>query len=136
MDISSVTEEEIIEICLTKVHTHPLGVLHYSATELVVLFHLTHKLQHATHRIVKAMELQGEAITVKAMAPSEAHTNVYLATLHLNPSNGEGELHTPPQQTPQAGGCHVMLKLNLETLLATSSISSWKILDKKLYFAK
>ena len=85
-------------------HIHPLGVLHYSATETVVLFHLTDKLQHATHRIMKAMELQGEAITVKAMAPSEAHTKAYLVTLCLNPSNGEGELHTPPEQTPPSRG--------------------------------
>ena len=99
MDASSVSEEDIVEICITKGHIHPLGVLHYSATESVVLFHLTDNLWSATHGIVKAMELQAEAITVKAMAPSEAHTKAYLATLHLNPSNGEGEPHTPPQQT-------------------------------------
>ena len=40
MDASSVSEEDIIEICITKGHTHPLGVLHYSAMELVVLFHV------------------------------------------------------------------------------------------------
>ena len=39
----------------------------------------------------KAIKLWGEAITVKAMAPSEAHTKVCLVTLHLNPSNGRGE---------------------------------------------
>ena len=38
MDASSVTEEDIIEICITMGHIHPLGVLHYSATESVVLF--------------------------------------------------------------------------------------------------
>ena len=74
MDASSVTEEDIVEICITKGYTHPLGVLCYSATELVVLCCLTDELQHATCRIVKAMELRGEAITVKAMTPSEAHT--------------------------------------------------------------
>ena len=36
MDASSISEEDIIELCITKGHTHPLGVLHYSATELVV----------------------------------------------------------------------------------------------------
>ena len=104
MDASSVTEEDIIEICITKGHTHPLGVLCYSTTESVVLFCLTEKLQCTTCGIVKAMELWGEAITVKAMAPSEAHTKAYLVTLHLNPSNGEGEPHTPPQQTPPSRG--------------------------------
>ena len=93
-----------IEICVTKGHTHSLGVLHYSAIELVVLFHSTDELQCATCGIVKVMELWGEAITCKAMAPSEAHTKAYLATLCLNPSSGEGELHTPPQQTPPSRG--------------------------------
>ena len=104
MHASYVTEEDIVETCITKGHTHILGVLHYYAMESVVLFHLTDKLQHTTCGIVKAMELQGEAITVKAMAPSEAHTKAYLVTLCLNPSNGEGEPHTPPQQTPPSRG--------------------------------
>ena len=38
MDASSLTEEDIVEICITMGHIHPLGVLHYSATESVVLF--------------------------------------------------------------------------------------------------
>ena len=104
MDASSISEEDIIEICITKGHTHPLGVLHYSAMELVVLFCSMDELQCTTCGIIKMMELQGEAITVRAMAPSEAHVTAYLATLHSNPSNGEREPHTPPQQTPPSGG--------------------------------
>ena len=103
IDASSVSEEDIIEICIMKGHTDPLGVLHYSTMELVVLFQSTDELQHTTRRIVKMMELWGEAITVRAMAPSEAHVTVYLAMAHLNPSNGESEPHTPPQQTPPSG---------------------------------
>ena len=116
MDASSVSEEDIIEICVMKGHTHPLGVLHYSATELVGLFHSTDELQCATCRIVKVTELQGEAITVKAMAPSEAHIKAYLAMSHLNPSNGEGELCTPPQQTPQSRGTPHHLQVELGDL--------------------
>ena len=104
MDASSISEEDIVEICITKGHTHPFGLLHYSAMELVVLFHSMDKLQHTTGGIVKMMELQVEAITVKAMASSGAHVTAYLAMLCLNPSNGERELHTPPQQTPPSGG--------------------------------
>ena len=48
MDASSISEEDIIEICITKSHTHPLGVLHYSTMESVVLFHSLDELQHAT----------------------------------------------------------------------------------------
>ena len=99
-----------------RVHTHPLGLLHYSATELVILFHSSDKLQCATCGIVKVMELQGEAITVKAMAPSEAHIKAYLVALQLNPSNGEGELHTPPQQTPPSRGMPHCLQAELGDL--------------------
>ena len=132
MDASSVSEEDIIEICVTKGHTHPLGVLCYSAMESVVLFHSTDELQHTTHGIVKVMELWGEAITVKAMAPSEAHIKAYIATSHVNPSNGEGEPHTPPQQTPPSGGHCIIFKWNLETLPTMSCNSSWKTLHMKL----
>ena len=38
LDVTSVSEEDIVEICVTLGHTHPLGVLQYSATELVALF--------------------------------------------------------------------------------------------------
>ena len=113
MDASSILEEDIVEICITKSHTHPLGVLHYSATESVVLFCSTDELQHATCRIVKTVELCGEAITVIDMAPLEAHVMAYLATSCSNPSNGEREPHTPPQQTPPSGGtlCHLQAEL-------------------------
>ena len=38
MDASSISEEDIMEICVKKGHTCPLGVLHYLATESIVLF--------------------------------------------------------------------------------------------------
>ena len=62
-----------MEICIKKGHTHPLGVLHYSAMESVILFHTADELMHVSHGIVKVTELQDEAIMVKAMAPLEAH---------------------------------------------------------------
>ena len=126
MDDSSVTEEDIIEICITMGHMHPLGVLCYSATELLVLFLSTDELQCTTHRIMKVTELWGEAITVTAMAPSKAHTKVYLVTLCLNPSNGEGELHVPPEQTPPSRGTAHHLQAELGDLAD----------HKKLHFAK
>ena len=46
---SSTSEEDVVEICIKKDHTHPLGVLHYSATESAVLFHSLEELQCATH---------------------------------------------------------------------------------------
>ena len=52
LDATSATEEDIVEICVKWGHTHPLGVLHYSAMELVTLFHSTEEMQHATCRAV------------------------------------------------------------------------------------
>ena len=45
LDVTSVSEEDIIKICMTLGHTHPLGVLWYSATELVALFCTTEEMQ-------------------------------------------------------------------------------------------
>ena len=38
MDASSILEEDIVGIFVQKSHTHPLGVLWYSAAESVILF--------------------------------------------------------------------------------------------------
>ena len=116
INTSSISEEDVIKICVTKGHTHPLGVLHYSAMELVVLFHSLDKLQHATHGIIKMTEFQGEAITVRTMAPSEAHVTVYIVASHTHPSNRKRELNTPPQQTPPSGGMPHHLQVELGDL--------------------
>ena len=85
---------------LTLYLTHPLGVLHFSAMELVLLSHSPDELQHTTCGIVKMTEFWGEAITVRVMVPLQAHVTSYIVTLHTHPPNRERELHTPPQQTP------------------------------------
>ena len=134
MDAFPISEEDIVEICIKKGHTYPLGVLHYSATELVVLFHSLDELQCATCRIIKTTKFQGEAITVRAMAPLEAYVTVYIVMLHRNPSNGEREscIHLP-NKLPQVGEHCIISKQNLETLLTTSS---WKTTCRKLHNAK
>ena len=116
MDASSISEEDVIEICIKKDHTHPMGVLCYSAMESVVLFFSPDELQCATHRIVKMAEFWGEAIIVRAMAPSEAHVTAYIVTLCTHPSNRERELHMPPQQTPPSGGTPHHLQVELGDL--------------------
>ena len=103
MDASSISEEDIIEICIKKGHTHPLDVLHYSATESVILFCTTDELKCVTCSIIGIMEFQGEAIMVRAVAPLEAHVTTYIAMSHKSPSNREKEPQTPPQQTPPWG---------------------------------
>ena len=44
-DATSVMEEDILEICVALGHTHPLGVLQYSATESVALFCMMEEMQ-------------------------------------------------------------------------------------------
>ena len=116
MDASSISEEDIIEICIKKGHTHPLGVLCYSAMESVILFCTTDELKCVTHGIIEIMEFRGEAIMVRAMAPSEANVMAYIVMSHKSPSNREKELQTPPQQTPPSGGTPHHLQAELGDL--------------------
>ena len=59
-DASSILEEDIIEICIWLGHTHPEGVLQYSAIESVMLFHTMDELQIMVCGVVKAMTLHDE----------------------------------------------------------------------------
>ena len=45
LDVTSVSEEDIKEICMPLGHTHPLGVFWYLVMELVALFHTTEEMQ-------------------------------------------------------------------------------------------
>ena len=101
MDASSISEEDIIEICVKKGHAHPLGVLHYTAMESVILFHTTDELKHASCSIVEVMELQDDAITVKAMAPSEAHITAYTMVGIQSPQQGMESCTLLPNKLPQ-----------------------------------
>ena len=101
LDATSVTEEDIIEMCIKMGHTHPLGVLHYSVMEWVALFCSTEEMQHATHRAIKAMELRDEAITIRALALLLTHVKAYIMTMcgdhskpQSPPSEEVGELHS------------------------------------------
>ena len=112
MDASSISED-IMQICMKKGHTCPLGVLHYLAMESVVLFSTAEELKCASHGLVDVTELQNDAITVKTLAPLEANISAFTTDWHSKPTTGDGELHTPPQQTPPSGGtpCHLQVEL-------------------------
>ena len=57
-----------------------------------------------SHGIVELMELQDEAITVKAMAPLEAHITAYMTVWHSKPSTEDGEpAHTSPTNSLKQG---------------------------------
>ena len=100
LDASSITEEDIVEICVRRAHTHPLGVFSYSVAESVVLFGNLKDVNRAHHTLPDVTELHNEAVTVQTMAPTEAHAAAFHAMWHLNPTAGDGEPHTPPYQTP------------------------------------
>ena len=104
MDASSISEEDIMEICVKKGHTCPLGVLHYLAMESIILFSTTEELKQVSHGLVDVMELQNDAIMVRILAPLEAHISTFTMVWHSKPTAGDIELHTPPQQTPPSGG--------------------------------
>ena len=97
-------EEDLVEICITKGHTHPLGVLHYLPTESVIFFSTGEDLNHVTCGLADVTELQGNAITITTLAPTEADIASFTTVGHSKPTLGDGELHTPPQQTPPSEG--------------------------------
>ena len=113
MDVSSITEEAIMEICVRRAHTHPLGVLWYSMAESVILFGNLEDVNYAHHTLPDMMELHDKAVMVRTMAPTEAHVAAFTAIWCLNPTAGEGEPHTPPYQTPPSEEtlCHLHAQL-------------------------
>ena len=52
-DNTSVTEEDIIKMCIKLGHAHPLGVFHYSTMELITLFHSTEEMQCTTWGLLR-----------------------------------------------------------------------------------
>ena len=116
MDASSISEEDIVEIYMKKSHTCPLGVLRYLAMESVILFSTAEELKHVSCSLVDIMELQNDAIMVKTMAPLEAHIAAFTMVWHSKPTTGNGELHTPTQQTPPSGGTPHHLQVELGEL--------------------
>ena len=100
MDASSISEEDIMEICIWRAHTHPLGVLQYSVVESVILFRSLEDVNHAHCTLLDVTELHDEAIMVQTMALAEAHVAAFTTMWHSNPTTGDGEPHTPPYQTP------------------------------------
>ena len=104
MDASSISEDDIIEICVKQGCTHLLGVLHYSPAESVMLFLTADDLKHASCDITRETKLHDEAIMVKAMAPTEAHISAYTMVWHAKPSKGGWKAtHTSSANSPRWG---------------------------------
>ena len=113
VDASSISEEDIVESCIKQGHIHPLGVLPYLAMESIILFSTMEDLICASRGLVDMIELRNNAIMVATLAPTEAHIVSFTMVWHSKPTLGDGELHTPPQQTPPSGGtlCHLQVEL-------------------------
>ena len=112
-DVTSVLEEDIIEICIKLGHTHPMGVFHYSVTESIILFQLADDTQCTTFGAIKAMVLCEEAIAIRASAPSETHVRAYMTAVAGEPSRtqpppleGEGSLICLLETPIQVGKLH------------------------------
>ena len=77
-EVTSIMEEDIVQFCIMLGHIHFLGVLQYSATESVVLFHTAEEMQWASCGAIKATKLCNEAIAIKIVAPTEPHIRAYI----------------------------------------------------------
>ena len=100
LDASSILEEDIVELCVRRAHTHPLGVLLYSMADSVVLFNNVTDVNRTQHALPDMMEFRDEAIMIWTMAPMEVQVTMFQTMWHSNPTAGTGESHTPPYQTP------------------------------------
>ena len=116
MDASSISEETIMEICMKKGHTCPLGVLHYSAMESVISFQYCRRVKMCELHLSRHNRVAKDAIMVKTLAPSEAHIAAFTTVWYSKPTTGDGEPHTPPQQTPPSGGTLHHLQVELGDL--------------------
>ena len=136
---TSLSEEDIVEICIRQGHTHPMGVLCYLAMELVALFCSTQDMQHTTCRAIKAMVLQDESIAIRAMAPSETHIRAYMKAIEGDPSkpqpppSEEEGNPSPTDNSHPSGETHNVSKWSLATSLTMNCISSWRISARRLH---
>ena len=77
------------------------------------LFGSLKDVNHVHRTLPDVTELHNEAVTVWTMAPTEVHVAAFTAMWHSNPTTGDGEPHTPPQQSPpqEETLCHLHAQL-------------------------
>ena len=68
--------------------------------ESVVFHQNIEDLNHTLCTLLDMTEFCDEAVTVRTMAPAQAHVTAFIEMWCMNPTTGEGELHTPPYRTP------------------------------------
>ena len=90
LDASSISEEDIVELCVRRAHTHPLGVLWYSMEDSVILFSNVADVNSTQRVLPDVTEFHNEAVMTQTMAPAQAHITAFIKMWHSNPSAGEG----------------------------------------------
>ena len=99
LDASSIMEEDIVELCVRRVHTCPLGMLRYSMVDSVVLFSNVADVNRTQHVLPDVPEFHDEAVATRTMVLTQAHVTAFIEMWWSNPTAGEGELHTTPYRT-------------------------------------
>ena len=121
-DVTSVTEEDIMQLCMTLGHTHSLDVLQFLAVELVALFHMAEEMQQASCGTIKVTELHNESIAIRSIVPLEPHIMAYITVGGGDPSKLQssswrgGDPNSPPGNPHQGGGTPQCLQAELGDL--------------------
>ena len=135
---SSILEEDVVEICIQLGHTHPKGVLWYSAIKSVMLFHTADKLQVTACGVVKASSLHKEAIRVWTSPPSATHVRTYMAVVNGEPSStqppkGRSNPNYPLVTLTWVGGPYTNCKQTFPILQMMNYGSSWRISARRSF---
>ena len=140
-DVTSVTEEDIVQLCMTLGHSHPLGVLQFLATELVALFCMTEEMQQASCGAIKAMELCNELIAIRTIAPMEPHIRAYITagggnplSCNLCPHRGRVTLIYLLVTLTRVGILCDASRQSLLTSQTRNCINLWRISIRRLHF--
>ena len=101
LDASSILEEDIMELCVRRAHTHLLGVLWYSMADSVVFFNNVADVNRTQQVLPDVLEFCNEAVRNPDNGLwCRLTLQAFIKMWHLNPATWEGELHTPPYWTP------------------------------------
>ena len=100
LDASSISEEDIVELCVRRAHTHPLGVLQYSAADSVVFLNDAAAVDRTQRALLDVTEFGEETIAIRTMAPTEGQAAAFHTMWCSSPAAGAGEPHTLPYRTP------------------------------------
>ena len=131
-DVTSVTEEDIMQICMTLGHIHPLGLLWHLATELVALFFTAEEMQRASCGAIKVTGLCNKPIAIKVVAPTEPHIRAYvtvggyLSKQWSPPSEEEDDTNSPTGNPHWGRGTPWCLQAELGDL---TDQELWQLMD-------